>query len=256
MSQAPHGCDVDDEGMSHDDSAIYDALIRRREAIAAFGLIGAGAVLLGKPGGLALGTPEAAAAGACSLDPEVTEGPYWIDDNLTRRDIREDRKGLLLRLSLTVVSATSCKAIKGADVEIWHADASGLYSGFGSSPSHGATNSKRYLRGHQRSDANGRLSFLTIYPGWYRGRTPHIHVKVHIGVNTVHTGQLFFKDSTSDRVYATSHYRSHGQPDTTNAADSIYKQAGGSAALVSLKRRSSTSLAKGFNGSAVLAVKP
>jgi protocatechuate 3,4-dioxygenase beta subunit len=241
--------------MPNDDARIYDALIRRREALAALGLAGVGAVLLGKPGGIALGTPEAAAAGACSLDPEVTEGPYWIDNDLTRRDVREDRKGLLLRLNLTVVDATTCKAIKGADVEIWHADASGLYSGYGSSPSQGSGNTKRYLRGHQKSDANGKLSFLTIYPGWYRGRTPHIHVKVHVGGNTVHTGQLFFKDSISDKVYATSSYKSHGEPDTTNAEDSIYKQAGGSAALVSLKRRSSTRLAKGFNGSAVLAVK-
>ncbi len=241
--------------MPNDDARIYDALIRRREALAALGLAGVGAVLLGKPGGIALGTPEAAAAGACSLDPEVTEGPYWIDNDLTRRDVREDRKGLLLKLNLTVVDATTCKAIKGADVEIWHADASGLYSGYGSSPSQGSVNAKRYLRGHQKSDANGKLSFLTIYPGWYRGRTPHIHVKVHVGGNTVHTGQLFFRDSISDKVYATSSYKSHGEPDTTNAEDSIYKQAGGSAALVSLKRRSSTSLAKGFNGTAVLAVK-
>jgi protocatechuate 3,4-dioxygenase beta subunit len=242
--------------MSHDESAIYEALIRRREALAALGLAGVGAVVLGRPGGLALGTPEAAAAGACTLDPEVTEGPYWIDNDLTRRDIREDRKGLLLKLTLTVVDATTCKAVKGADVEIWHADASGLYSGYGSSPSQGTVNTKRYLRGHQKSDADGKLSFLTIYPGWYRGRTPHIHVKVHVGGTTVHTGQLFFRDSISDKVYATSHYKSHGEPDTTNAEDSIYKQAGGSAALVSLKRRSGTSLAKGFNGSAVLAVKP
>lgn len=241
--------------MSDNDSAIYEALVRRREALAALGLAGVGAVLLGKPGGLALGTPDAAAAGACSLDPEVTEGPYWIDNDITRRDIREDRKGLLLKLGLTVVDATTCKAIKGADVEIWHADAAGLYSGYGSSPSQGTVNTKRYLRGHQKSNADGKLSFLTIYPGWYRGRTPHIHVKVHVGGDTVHTGQLFFKDSISDRVYATSHYKSHGEPDTTNSEDSIYKQAGGSAALVSLKRRSSTSLAKGFNGSAVLAVK-
>jgi protocatechuate 3,4-dioxygenase beta subunit len=241
--------------MSDNDSEIHAALVRRREALAALGLAGIGAVLLGKPGGIALGTPQAAAAGACSLDPEVTEGPYWIDNDLTRRDIREDRKGVLLKLGLTVVNASTCKAIKGADVEIWHADASGLYSGFGSSPSQETTNTKRYLRGHQKSDANGKLSFLTIYPGWYRGRTPHIHVKVHVGGDTVHTGQLFFKGSISDKVYATSNYKSHGEPDTTNSDDSIYKQAGGSAALVSLKRRSSTSLAKGFNGSAVLAVK-
>jgi hypothetical protein len=92
--------------MNNDDSAISEALIRRREALAALGLAGIGAAVLGKPGGLALGTPDAAAAGACTLDPEVTEGPYWIDNDLTRRDIREDRKGVLLKLNPTASSAS------------------------------------------------------------------------------------------------------------------------------------------------------
>jgi protocatechuate 3,4-dioxygenase beta subunit len=240
-------------GMTSDDR-LYETLIRRREALAALGA-GAGALLLaGRAGGFPFGTPEAAAAGACSLDPEVTEGPYWIDNSLTRRDIREDRRGLLLKLGLTVVTASTCKAISGADVELWHADASGLYSGFGSSPGQGTTNTKRYLRGHQKAGSDGKVTFFTIYPGWYRGRTPHIHVKVHVGGNVVHTGQLFFADSASSKVYDTASYKSHGEPDTTNASDTIYKQAGGAAALVTLNRRSSTSLAKGFNGSSVLAV--
>jgi hypothetical protein len=149
--------------MSDNDSEIYPALVRRREALAALGLAGVGALLLGKPGGIALGTPEAAAAGACSLDPEVTEGPYWIDNDLTRHDIREDRKGLLLKLGLTVVDASTCKAIEGADVEIWHADSAGLYSGFGWSPSQGTTNTKRYLRGHQRSSREQNRAYAAAH---------------------------------------------------------------------------------------------
>ena len=133
---------------------------------------------------------------SCTLTRELTEGPYWIDTNLTRRDITEDRDGVALRLVLTVQDAGTCRAIAGADVEIWHADAAGDYSGFD-----GARTATRYLRGHQRTGAKGRAVFDTIYPGWYRGRTPHIHLKVHVGGNEVHTGQLFFRDSISAAVY-------------------------------------------------------
>jgi protocatechuate 3,4-dioxygenase beta subunit len=243
MSQTPLGPEPESVG-----------LFRRRDALIAAGL-GAGAVLLGQGGSsaLAVGSRVATLASACTLSPEVTEGPYWIANHLTRRDIREHRPGLVLNLTLTVIGAT-CKAIKGADVEIWHADASGLYSGFGASPG-AATNKLHYLRGHQKTDSHGRVLFITIYPGWYVSRTPHIHVKVHVGSTTVHTGQLFFNDTTSDRVYTTSSYVARGQPDTTNATDSVYGPAGGSRALVALQRRSATHLNKGFNGHATLAVR-
>jgi hypothetical protein len=98
------------------------------------------------------------------------------------------------------------------------------------------SNKLTFLRGHQVSDPAGQAVFETIYPGWYRGRAPHIHLKVHVGGSVIHTGQLFFADSTSDAVYRTSHYKSHGQPDTTDARDSIYKQAGASSAVVKLTR--------------------
>jgi protocatechuate 3,4-dioxygenase beta subunit len=93
------------------------------------------------------------------------------------------------------------------------------------------------LRGHQKSDAHGRVRFETIYPGWYRGRTPHIHIKVHVGGNVVHTGQLFFADKTGDAVYTAGAYKTHGEPDTTNAADTIYAQAGGRSAQVHITKR-------------------
>jgi protocatechuate 3,4-dioxygenase beta subunit len=220
-----------------------ERLLRRREALIAVGALGAGAVLLG----CGTDAPSEAQGASCSLTPEATEGPYWVDGALTRRDVREGRKGLPLVLALTVIDASGCKAIKGADVEIWHADAGGVYSGV-------QGNTKRFLRGHQKADGTGRATFVTVYPGWYGGRAPHIHLKVHVGGDEVHTGQLFFKDSTSKQVYSTSAYRSRGAQDTSNSADGIYADAGGSRALVKLKRRSSSSVAKGFTGAATLVV--
>jgi len=205
-----------------------------------------------------------AAVGACVLTPEVTSGPYYIANHLIRRNITENQPGVPLALHLKVQQATTCKPIKGANVEIWHANALGVYSGYGSGSSPGGgpgggggghatpTNKLTFLRGHQVSDAAGQVIFDTIYPGWYRGRAPHIHLKVHVGSAVVHTGQLFFADPTSDTVYRTSHYKSHGQPDTTDARDSIYKQAGGSSALLKLTMQTG---GNGFVGSITLGVK-
>jgi protocatechuate 3,4-dioxygenase beta subunit len=203
--------------------------------------------------------PARSAAAGCALDPEVTEGPYWISNHLTRRDIRDGRPGLPLTLDFTVQDATTCKPIGNADVEVWQADAGGVYSGFsGSTPPGGGggqatpNNSKRFLRGHQKSDANGKVRFVTIFPGWYTGRTPHIHLKVHVGGSVVHTGQVFFNEATADGIYKTGAYSSHGQPDTSHASDSIYAQAGASRATMKLRRRRKQ---KGYIGSIGLDVK-
>jgi protocatechuate 3,4-dioxygenase beta subunit len=249
--------------MSTEDRDLLERTLRRREALVTLGGLGAGVVWAATRGsaGLAraaVAAPHAtAAATTCVLTPEVTEGPYWISNRLTRRNIKDGRPGLTLALYITVVDATTCKPITGADVEIWHADAGGAYSGYSASspPSGGGhaapNNSRRYLRGHQKSDVNGRVRFDTIYPGWYRGRTPHIHMKVHVGGAVVHTGQLFFADATSRAVYRTSRYRSHGLQDTTNRRDGIYAQAGGSKALVHLARRN----VGGYNGSITVGVR-
>jgi protocatechuate 3,4-dioxygenase beta subunit len=220
-----------------------DNILRRREALLALGGLTAGALF----GARALidGRTTPAAA-ACVLSPEVTAGPYYVANHLTRRNITEGRPGLPLLLYLTVLDASSCKPIPSADVEVWHADAAGAYSGVGGA-------STRFLRGHQRTDAHGRVRFDTIYPGWYRGRTPHIHLKVHVGGRVVHTGQVFFSDTVSDAVYRTSAYRSHGQPDTTNGRDMIYAQAGGSSARLKLARRSGSG--KGYRGSIAVGVR-
>jgi protocatechuate 3,4-dioxygenase beta subunit len=206
--------------------------LRRREALAA-AASGIGVLWTASCGGrdgAAAATAEQTST-SCTLSRELTEGPYWIDTNLTRRDITEDRDGMPLRLVLRVQDASTCRALAGADVEIWHADAAGEYSGFDGG--RGGQTSTRYLRGHQKTGANGRAVFDTIYPGWYRGRTPHIHLKVHVGGNAVHTGQLFFRDSVSAAVYDTRYYRSRGAAETSNAEDTIYE----SASRLALRKR-------------------
>jgi protocatechuate 3,4-dioxygenase beta subunit len=204
--------------------------LRRREALAA-AASGLGLLWTSSCGGRGAAAAAEQTSASCTLSRELTEGPYWIDTDLTRRDITEGRPGVPLRLVLTVQDASTCRALPGADVEIWHADAAGEYSGFDGGG--GAQTATRYLRGHQKAGAKGRVVFDTIYPGWYRGRTPHIHLKVHVAGDEVHTGQLFFRDSVSAAVYATRHYRSRGEAETSNAEDTIYE----AASRLALRRR-------------------
>jgi protocatechuate 3,4-dioxygenase beta subunit len=163
---------------------------------------------------------------ACVLTPEMTEGPYYIAKEKVRRDIREGHPGARLDLKLTVLNAKTCKPIRDAAVDIWHADAAGDYSGFGNS-----TSNRTFMRGIQKTDANGVARFTTVYPGWYMGRTVHIHVKVHVGGAVVHTGQLFFNDTLTDKVFAAAPYASRGERDVRNAQDSIYVNGGKSSLL-------------------------
>lgn len=222
---------------------IFRSNLRRREALLALGAMGAGALYGLRGGGLAV--PDDALGASCLLQREVTEGPYYLDLDLVRRNIKGDRKGTPLTLRFTVVDATTCKAIQGAAVEIWHADASGEYSGV-------AGNSGNYLRGIQKTNANGLARFETIFPGWYRGRTPHIHMKVFVSGDEVHTGQVFFRPATLKKVYAQGAYKTRGQADTSNASDSIYHQAG-ARALVSLSRKGK-SVSSGYNGALTVGV--
>lgn len=205
---------------------------------------------------------DALTTATCVLTPEVTEGPYWIDNKLTRRDIRAGKPGLPLLLELTIVNAKTCKPISNGDVELWHCDALGNYSGYenggrpgGGPGGHATPSSKtRYLRGHQRSNAAGVATFLTVFPGWYPGRTPHIHMKVHVGAadRVVHTGQVFFNEAATAAVYRQAPYSSHGRPDTPHSSDMIFDQAGGSRAVVRLARRPGG--ARGYVGRIVIGV--
>src|SRR6266498_4133683 len=155
-----------------------------------------------------------AATVSCILTPEQTEGPYYIAGEKLRRNITEGRPGAPLLLRAFVVDASTCKAIKNATVDIWHADAGGVYSGFGQ----GAA-SRTFMRGIQKTNAKGLALFRTVYPGWYQGRTVHIHVKVHLGGNVVHTGQLYYPHTLTEAAYRNAPYSSRPSRDGRNAKD-------------------------------------
>lgn len=177
---------------------------------------------------------EAASAGliapnVCALMPEVTEGPYYIDPELLRADIREDRMGIPMTMRFQIVDA-SCAPVAGARVDIWHCDAQGNYSGFAGQGSDTTedTGGQTFLRGTQTTDDRGLVAFRTIYPGWYRGRTTHIHFKVFLDDATLLTGQAFFPDALSQYLFDNApDYAGRSAPrDTLNATDGIAAQAG------------------------------
>lgn len=170
------------------------------------------------------GGSTASATPDCLLTPEETEGPYYIQSSQLRQDITEGKAGQAISLVLTVVNARTCQPIPNAMVDIWHADADGVYSAYpGQGDSRSVdTTGKTFLRGIQVTDAQGKVSFTSLYPGWYRGRTTHVHFKIHFNDNTRVTSQLYFPEDVSTVVY-TSHaaYSSRGDKDTLNARDSV-----------------------------------
>ncbi|HZO50715.1 MAG TPA: intradiol ring-cleavage dioxygenase [Gaiellaceae bacterium] len=213
--------------------------ITRRDSLARLGGLAAGAIgaALGVEararGAAAAGGPAAVATGAvgCILTPELTEGPYYVPGERLRRDITEGKPGTPLQLRLTVVDASTCKPVSDASVDVWHCDALGVYSGAVAGKA-----GTSFLRGVQRTNRLGVASFQTIYPGWYPGRAVHVHVKVHVAGDVVHTGQLFFPAAVTNAVYRRAPYRTHGtRPDTPNAQDAIYRN-GGSRSVLTLRR--------------------
>jgi protocatechuate 3,4-dioxygenase beta subunit len=227
----------------------HERPVTRRRAIALMGAAGLAAVAAACSRDSAStlpGASQTAAAGgsgstaggggggtgpvSCVLTPEQTEGPYYLPNEAIRSDITEGLPGTPLRLALTVADATSCRPIPKATVEVWHADAAGDYSGFG-----GGASSTTFLRGGQITDDAGKVGIHTIYPGWYQGRTVHIHVKVHVGGDVVHTGQLYFDDARTDRVYAASPYDDRPGPRTLNDQDAIYANGGAQSTLAVAK---------------------
>src|SRR5262249_52733519 len=158
--------------------------IGRREAMSALGAAGA-ALAFGCGGSPTAASSTSTAStttttttstnAACAVTPAETVGPYPSLLDLIRSDIRESKPGTTLTLTVKVVNASSgCAAVAGAQVEIWQCDAAGAYSEYG------AQAAQTYLRGIQTTDANGEVTFTTIYPGWYQGRATHIHLEVTI----------------------------------------------------------------------------
>lgn len=154
----------------------------------------------------------------CVLTPSETAGPYYLNLNLLRQDIKESQTGILVRYSITVVDAGTCNPIPNATVDIWHNNALGVYSGYANQGTQGQT----WLRGIQLTDSTGLAMFDSIYPGWYQGRTTHVHVKVRPTGLSELTTQMYFHPSLSKRIYGRPPYASHGQNPTTNLTDPLY----------------------------------
>ncbi|OYU39575.1 MAG: protocatechuate dioxygenase [Pseudorhodobacter sp. PARRP1] len=165
----------------------------------------------------------------CLLQKEVTEGPFYIDPHLLRADITEGKPGLPLQLRLQVVTA-DCAPVAGARVDVWHCDAAGAYSGVQNMGARGDTRGESFLRGTQMTDAAGVARFQTVFPGWYRGRTTHIHYKVFLDQKTALTSQIFFDEAVIAEIYAEHPaYGRQAARDVMNAADGIAADAGAGA---------------------------
>ena len=166
-------------------------------------------------------------AASCVVTPEETAGPYPDRTGMLnspaffRRDVTEGKPGLPLTLAITVVNVrNSCAPLADAAVEIWQCDAAGNYSEY-SQPGFNGTG-QTFLRGLQTTDAGGKVTFSTIYPGWYMGRATHIHVEIYTNGRSIKTTQIAFPESVSSAVYRTGVYASKGQNTTTNASDNVF----------------------------------
>src|SRR5262249_48112624 len=154
-------------------------------------------------------------------------GPYFVEELLNRSDIRVDptdgsvQDGVPLRLAINAqrIDGSACSPLAGANVDVWHCNARGLYSDEAAN----GTLGKKYLRGFQVTDSNGAVEFTTIYPGWYSGRTVHVHFKVRLYDATQKTyeftSQLFFDESISDQVLSQAPYNTRGTRSSRNSND-------------------------------------
>lgn len=222
------------------DKSNEDVPMERRTFLAKSGALGVGAIGAGALGlGAGLSRPGFAAAAAagglapatspssvltslsCTLTPTAIQGPFYFDPNLVRVDITEGKPGLPVTLFFQVLDSDTCAPIKDAEVDVWQNDGLGSYSGYASEGTAGQT----FLRGIQTTAGDGICHFETIYPGWYPGRTPHLHIKVRPTPNSELTTQVYFQDWLSALVYTNiAPYTQKGVNPTKNSTDGFYKQ--------------------------------
>ena len=202
--------------------------LTRREML---GRVAAGAAsLVVSQSLLDLSPALAGGADECVLTAALTEGPFFVDEQLHRSDIRTDpttgavSAGVPLALTFNVERLVNgaCTPLSAAYIDLWHCDAGGVYSDVGSAGGH------EFLRGYQVTDATGVARFSTVYPGWYSGRPVHIHFKLRLyaGERETYefTSQLFFDEALTDRVHAQAPYATRGQRHTRNSSDRIYNR--------------------------------
>jgi protocatechuate 3,4-dioxygenase beta subunit len=205
-----------------DDTAV-GRLRSRREVVAALGLSGV-ALLSARAWGQA--------APPCVVRPAQTEGPYFVEERLNRSDIRSDPtsgavKGgvpLLLAFQVSQLAGGACAPLAGAQVDVWHCDAGGVYSD--TRDPRGSTVGQKFLRGYQLTDEAGLARFTTIYPGWYPGRAVHVHFKVRTQAGAEFTSQVYFDDAVTDRVVAQAPYAGRGGRRLRNDDDGLFRSGG------------------------------
>src|SRR2546423_3843791 len=202
----------------------------RREALALIGASGA-VVLTGAVPARAAAT---LAPPSCVARPPQTEGPFFVEEALNRSDIRSDagsgavKPGLPLQLAFRVsgMSATSCAPLAGAQVDVWHCDATGRYSDIAK----GRAPSETFLRGYQRTDSAGIAQFTTIYPGSYGGRAVPVHFQIRTSAHSTPAhefiSQLYFHDALTERVYASAPYAAGRRRVTRNSDDLLFRDGG------------------------------
>jgi protocatechuate 3,4-dioxygenase beta subunit len=227
--------------MDNDDRQV-GRILSRREVLAMLGVAGAGVVASRVQAQFGSDVPDVlrGATGwmpACVVTPAQTEGPYFVDEKLNRVDIRSDpgtgtvSVGSQLDLEMRVyrVSNGTCTPLSGGMVDIWQCDAMGVYSDVRDTNGFFNTAGQKFLRGYQLTDSSGIARFATIYPGWYEGRTVHIHFKVRAtvdGRNLEFTSQLYFDDAFTDKVLAKAPYNTKTGRRVLNERDGIFRQGG------------------------------
>jgi protocatechuate 3,4-dioxygenase beta subunit len=231
--------------MDHDDTPI-GRVLSRREALTLLGTSGF-ALLVGNSLGPGWRAGFHPVVPSCVARPEQTEGPYFVDERLNRSDVRSDpsdrvlKPGVPLALALAVsrISGRNCLPLAGAQVDLWHCDADGIYSDV--TDPHFRTVGHKFLRGYQLTDATGTARFTTIYPGWYPGRTVHIHFKIRTAPSSssayTFTSQLYFDDALTDRVHALAPYAVRGPRTMRNDGDRIFRDGGSQLILAPTARR-------------------
>ncbi|KAF8900611.1 aromatic compound dioxygenase [Mucidula mucida] len=173
---------------------------------------------------------------SCVLAPEVTQGPYYVDGEYVRWDIREDQQGVDTYVDIQLIDVNTCEPVPDVYMDFWHANATGVYSGIvagGNGDSSDSTNiNNTFLRGIQPTDEEGVAQWLTIFAGHYTSRATHIHIVAHqngtvfdngtyVSDAVSHVGQVFFDQDLITAVEVTEPYASNTQELTTNADDSI-----------------------------------
>jgi protocatechuate 3,4-dioxygenase beta subunit len=162
--------------------------------------------------------------------PGETEGPYWVDVGINRSDIRSDTStgafepGLPLQLLINISQLNNdvLTPVSDAQVDLWHCNALGVYSAVSAQNTVGHD----FLRGYQLTNKHGNVRFLSVYPGWYRGRTVHVHFRVRLYSDSTLTynfvSQFFFSDDITDQVFQTDPYNTRPNRDTRNSTDMVY----------------------------------